>query len=458
MNIEIVYAAKAAAEAYDVPVAWVAALIDKESNGIVLNDVDDEKCPTVRFEGHYFDARLTGAARDKARAAGLAASKAGKIKNPKSQADRWHKLIAPAAAIDADAAYESVSWGVGQVMGAHWKKLGFASVGELVKAAMSGLAGQVDLMMRYLKAFELLDELRRGDALGLARGYNGPANARAYATDLQERANTYGADSASLTAVSGMLRQGMRGAAVRDLQALLTRAGSYTARIDGDFGPTTKAAVRTFQRRSGLTDDGVAGPETMRALATYRTAPTEALAARRPSPDGRGASGWHGCGHRPRCPRSGQAGAALCRPAQRLCRQAPVVQFAVQPRRLRHHGALRHRWAADRRRAGLGCRRLGQQPAHRRGRLMVAGIKFAKWCLDHWRLVIAGVAVVGLVVAALWLIQFGRGLEQSEQNRASLDNQRDRSAIDNDIQTINDRALCLRLHGGAECRGLSDRR
>lgn len=278
MNIEIVYAAKAAAEAYDVPVAWVAALIDKESNGIVLNDVDGEKRPTVRFEGHYFDARLIGDARDTARAAGLAAPKAGKIKNPKSQADRWCKLIAPAAAIDADAAYESVSWGVGQVMGAHWKKLGFASVGDLVKAAMSGLAGQVDLMMRYLKAFELLDELRRGDALGLARGYNGPANARAYAADLEKRAKTYGADSASLTAVAGMLRQGMRGAAVRDLQALLTRAGTYTARIDGDFGPTTKASVRTFQRRSGITDDGVAGPETMRALATYRTAPTEALA------------------------------------------------------------------------------------------------------------------------------------------------------------------------------------
>lgn len=89
---------------------------------------------------------------------------------------------------------------------------------------------------------------------------------------------------------------------------------------------------------------------------------------------------------------------------------------------------------------------------------MLTGIKFAKWCLDHWRLVVTGIAIVALSVAALWLIQFGRSLEQSEQNRASLANQRDRSAIDNDIQTINDRALCLRLHGGAECRGLSDRR
>lgn len=278
MNLDIITAAQKAAATYDVPVPWIAALIEKESGGVVSNNVDGEERPTVRWEGHYFDARLPGEKRVQARKAGLASPKAGAIKNPKSQADRWHKLIEPAVAIDADAAHESMSIGVGQVMTAHWKKLGYASVDELIAAAMSGLDGQVELMMRYLKVFDLLDELRRGDALGLARGYNGKAHAHAYAADLAKLARDYGGAS-DAAATSGMLRLGMHGAAVRDLQALLARAGTYVARIDGDFGPATKNAVRVFQRKSGLTDDGVAGPETMRALSTYRTAPGEQLAS-----------------------------------------------------------------------------------------------------------------------------------------------------------------------------------
>lgn len=61
------------------------------------------------------------------------------------------------------------------------------------------------------------------------------------------------------------LRQGARGAAVSQLQHRL-RAHGYNVSVDGDFGPRTADAVRSFQRARGLGVDGVVGPNTWRAL------------------------------------------------------------------------------------------------------------------------------------------------------------------------------------------------
>src|SRR5690606_34802475 len=132
-------------------------------------------------EGHYFDRRLAGAKRDRARQEGLASPQAGRIANPASQAARW-KLVARAAAIDRAAAYESVSWGIGQVMGAHWAWLGHASVDALVAEARDGVAGQLRLMTGYIAKAGLAGALRSHDWAAFARGYNGP-NYRANAYD-----------------------------------------------------------------------------------------------------------------------------------------------------------------------------------------------------------------------------------------------------------------------------------
>ncbi len=66
---------------------------------------------------------------------------------------------------------------------------------------------------------------------------------------------------------SGMptLRQGARGAAVSQLQNRL-RAHGYNVSVDGDFGPRTADAVRSFQRAKGLGVDGVVGPATWAKL------------------------------------------------------------------------------------------------------------------------------------------------------------------------------------------------
>lgn len=63
-----------------------------------------------------------------------------------------------------------------------------------------------------------------------------------------------------------MLKQGMDGNAVKQLQAYLNGHGA-NLRLDGDFGPATTSAVLAFQRKWTSDDvDGVVGPRTAQAL------------------------------------------------------------------------------------------------------------------------------------------------------------------------------------------------
>ncbi|MDQ0232560.1 L,D-transpeptidase family protein [Metabacillus malikii] len=69
--------------------------------------------------------------------------------------------------------------------------------------------------------------------------------------------------------VSGLLKIGSQGVAVRELQQQLTNNGYSTGGIDGIFGTQTKQAVIQFQRNNGLTADGIVGPMTNKALNKY---------------------------------------------------------------------------------------------------------------------------------------------------------------------------------------------
>lgn len=283
ITAELRNAVKAAAAKYNVPVANVMAVVEVESAGAIYARVDGRNEPVIRWEGHYFDRRLQGARRELARRQGLASPKAGKVRNPGSQQARWDKLVKPATAIDADAAFQSMSWGVGQVMGSHAKALGFADAKELAAHARSGVAGQVDLMMRYCKEFDLIDELQRGDFRGFARGYNGPKAPGSYAKNMAAAAKRYSApldltgtakDPAKAERASTMLRMGSRGAKVRVAQSLLVRAG-HAVTVDGDFGAATKKAVKAFQTKHRIESDGIIGPETWQKLDEYRVSPDE---------------------------------------------------------------------------------------------------------------------------------------------------------------------------------------
>lgn len=67
-------------------------------------------------------------------------------------------------------------------------------------------------------------------------------------------------------ALADSLRRGSTGQLVTQVQTKLKRWGYYTGAVDGIFGKSTEAAVRAFQRKNGLTVDGIVGPRTAAAL------------------------------------------------------------------------------------------------------------------------------------------------------------------------------------------------
>lgn len=56
---------------------------------------------------------------------------------------------------------------------------------------------------------------------------------------------------------------GSRGSEVRQIQTRLKNWGYYTGSVDGIYGTKTRDAVKYFQRKNGLTQDGIAGPATL---------------------------------------------------------------------------------------------------------------------------------------------------------------------------------------------------
>lgn len=65
------------------------------------------------------------------------------------------------------------------------------------------------------------------------------------------------------------LRQGNTGDGVRWLQENLNHCYSAGLAVDSNFGPRTRSALVSAQRRAGTAADGVYGPNTRRALVWF---------------------------------------------------------------------------------------------------------------------------------------------------------------------------------------------
>ncbi len=66
--------------------------------------------------------------------------------------------------------------------------------------------------------------------------------------------------------VETLSKYGSRGSEVTQIQTKLKRWGYYSGSIDGIYGMQTVNAVKYFQRKNGLTVDGIAGLATLKAM------------------------------------------------------------------------------------------------------------------------------------------------------------------------------------------------
>lgn len=67
-------------------------------------------------------------------------------------------------------------------------------------------------------------------------------------------------------AIETLSKYGSTGAEVTAIQQALKDWGLYDGPVNGTYGPLTQAAVKRFQQIKGLQVDGIAGPQTLKAL------------------------------------------------------------------------------------------------------------------------------------------------------------------------------------------------
>ena len=66
--------------------------------------------------------------------------------------------------------------------------------------------------------------------------------------------------------VEALSKYGSRGSEVTEIQTRLKRWGYYNGAVDGIYGSGTMEAVKYFQRKNGLSADGIAGQKTLEAM------------------------------------------------------------------------------------------------------------------------------------------------------------------------------------------------
>lgn len=105
---------------------------------------------------------------------------------PYGKYSEQHRRLQQAVALDRDAALEATSWGIPQILGRNWKKVGCISLQDFINRMHRSEGAQLDLMVNFIKSDpELLSALRRLDWNTVARKYNGTAYAKnAYHTKL----------------------------------------------------------------------------------------------------------------------------------------------------------------------------------------------------------------------------------------------------------------------------------
>lgn len=151
--------------------AAIRAVVDVESAG---GGFLPDGRPKILFEAKYFH-KLTGGKYDKSNP--NISSPVWDKKLYKGGAKEWDRLN-EAAALDRNAALQSASWGLFQIMGANYKACGFASVDDFVAAMEKSEGEQLKAFASFVRSSRLDGYLRSRNWASFAKGYNGPGYAQ----------------------------------------------------------------------------------------------------------------------------------------------------------------------------------------------------------------------------------------------------------------------------------------
>lgn len=163
-----------AASALGVPVAAVKAVTEVESKGSGF--LPDGR-PVILFERHVMRKQLRKNGMEplpffETTHPDLVNSKPGGYKGGTKEHDRLEE----AAKIHRESALESCSWGAFQIMGYHWKAIGYPSLQSFINAMYRNEGEQLDCFVRFVKINPpQLAALKSQDWAAFAKSYNGPS-------------------------------------------------------------------------------------------------------------------------------------------------------------------------------------------------------------------------------------------------------------------------------------------
>lgn len=150
-------------------VAAVKAVIAVETNGYGF--LSDGR-PAILFERHVFSSRTSG------KWDGLHPDLSNPVRGGYGPPDAEWRRMYRAIQLDADAAVQSASWGIGQVMGFNYLLAGEKSLTGFLLAMHHNEDAQLALMGEFIVSQGLCAAMRTGDWQLFARVYNGPAYAK----------------------------------------------------------------------------------------------------------------------------------------------------------------------------------------------------------------------------------------------------------------------------------------
>lgn len=193
-----------------------------------------DRRPKILYERHVFH-RLTKGSYDSN--PNLSSPNAGGYVGGEAEYNR----LEAAMQLDQDAALQSVSWGLGQIMGFNAKQIGYTSALDMATRFGDGEHEQLYGVVQFIRNDpQLLKALQSRDWKQVAYHYNGEAYMKnEYDLKLGHFYERYE-------------QEGCPDLTIRETQALLTYLQFDPHGIDGFFGKNSLAAMQNFQRKFKL--------------------------------------------------------------------------------------------------------------------------------------------------------------------------------------------------------------